>query len=117
MTVSVVSHVHRLGDDAGVAISKLLLRKSKLSQLLLSENELGPESGDAISEAWRNNVGSGLRVLDVRGNLIGNSVRKLKAAYQSAAQRSKSVASAKCAVPFDLLIDEETQVPSEHSSR
>ena len=91
-----------LNDDAGFAIASHLTtaKGSRLSQLALSDNELGSESGRAIAKAWSDNAI--LAVLDVRGNrLDAETVKQLKSARTSAARKRKEGST-----PVELLADE-----------
>ena len=95
---------NKLDDEAGLAIASHLAtaRGSKLSQLLVSDNDLGPESGKAIAKAWADNAT--LFLLDVRGNkLDAAAVKELKSARGSAARKRSGREGAE---PVELLADE-----------
>ena len=89
---------NRLDDDAGAAIGTYLkTRGSKVSTLLLSDNEIGPDGGKAIAAGWSDT--DVLSSLDIRGNKLDvDAVKALKAARGSSARKKTRT--------VELLIDE-----------
>ena len=90
---------NRLDDEAAVALHTYLHgRSSRLTSLMISDNQIGPDGAKAIARAWTDN--DVLSSLDVRGNpLDAEAVRALKAA-RGASHRKK-------ARTVELLIDDE----------
>ena len=96
---------NQLDDEAGLALASHVAtaRGSKLAQLLVSDNQLGNESGKAMAKAWGDSSGT-LWLLDVRGNkLDAAAIKELKSARGSAARKR---AGREGAEPVELLADE-----------
>ena len=91
---------NKLDDECGVAIGGYLHRRTRLSTLLLSDNDLGEAAGKAIAKAWGES--QTLCSLDIRANrLNSDAVKALKTARGSAAKKQ-----AGSGVPVELLVDE-----------